>query len=339
MKKIIYFLASAVMISAACTKNNDIQCSAPEQDGTKTFPVSISLSGVCADTKTSAGDNDVLNDIQVVLYRLNGTEKTYESFYSFEPDDMSGTIYIDPSKDADSYLIAAYANQGLTESTRMEDWASFSNEAFDDMQMYGEWRDSKDKLLTERKADIGLERYCSKVTVRNISLDWSNSANKYKTFTLKGYYLADTEGVLHNLYDVTGSFGRFNQGGTKGTDKASFLCNEVSDVEITEEEAYNVESSLYAYISDASRLVIEAEFDGEECYYSIPVNQDTNVAPVSVTGYNGQIRNVHFDFKKITITKPGAKTPYGALTEENDIQVNLSVTPWTNISYDNIEIR
>lgn len=337
MKRITYFLAAAAMISAACTKNDEIKSMTPESEASGAVPVSISLSGAYPVTKSSTGDNDILNDIQIVLYRLNGTAKTYESFYSFDPDEMTGTIYIDPSKEADSYLIAAYANQGLTENTHRNDWACFADEASDDMQMYGEWRNTKDKLLTDKKADIGLERYCSKVTVRNISLDWKNSANNYKAFTLKGYYLADTEGVLHNLHDVSGSFDRFNKDGAKGTSMTSFLCNPVSDVAITEANAYTVESSLYGYISDASRLVIEAEFDGEKCYYSIPVNQDTNTA--SVTSYNGQIRNVHFDFKKITITKPGAKTPYGALTEENDIQINLSVTPWSNVTYDNIEIK
>lgn len=337
MKRITYFLAAAAMISAACTKNNDIKCLTPGSEASDMVPVSLNISGGYAATKASAEDNDILNDIQVVIYRLNGTEKTYESFYSFDPDEMAGTIYIDPSKEADSYLIAAYANQGLTESTLRNDWAIFTNEASDDMQMYGEWRNTKDKLLTDKKADIGLKRYCSKVSVRNISLDWENSANNYKTFTLKGYYLADTEGVLHNLYDVSGSFDRFNKDGAKGTSMASFLCKPVSDVAITEADAYTVESSLYGYVSDASRLVIEAEFDGEKCYYSIPVNQKTDLTPV--TYYNGQIRNVHFDFKKITITKPGAKTPYGPLAEENDIKVNLSVTPWSSVTYDNIEIK
>lgn len=339
MKKTLFFFAAAALSCAACTKTENGPCIEQVTPDSEMVPVTLQFSGAVTKADSENPENKV-NTLQVVLYRVNGDTKTYESYYSFDPAAMSGTIYIDKNKAAEKYLIAAYANQEtLTEATYNEDWSLFSKESSGNFQMYGEWFKAASELTSS--INIALNRQCSKVTVNKVTLDWTNSANNYKTFKLKSMYLMDAEGVFANVHTLTDAIKTanpwLNMNGYKNNSQDAFLYTQINSVEVTESVPYNTAHVFYGYISDLStynktstwaesgtRLVIEAEFDGETCYYAVSLRKDGVATPY---------RNKHFVFDNITITKPGASAPYEELVDETSITVSFNVAEWDTVNH------
>jgi len=345
MKKILSFLA-AVMALTACNKEFNKVGSDLGQKSEEKVPVSVSIRNVATKAGES-GPEDIINSLTVILYRIVDGAKTYESFYEFMPSASEGTIYIDPSKEADSYYIAAYANvEGLSTSSYNQDWTRFSEESIGDFQMFGEFTKAKDDLLSSGKAEVSLQRQCSKVTVEKISLEWINAANAHKQFKVKSLYLMDVPGVFENVhkasFDLDSRDLWYNTNGyDKDGDQDVLLYSKATDIIVTETAAYDTDHTFYGYISSENavnstaswkpsdtRLVIEADFDGETCYYAIRINRE-NLE---------KVRNKHFVFKNIVITRPGADEPYEALTTEEDIIVTLAVSPWEVKTYDRVEV-
>lgn len=345
MKKTLFIFSAAAISFAACTKTENGPCTVQTQQDSEVTPVTVQFSG--AATKADAENPESkVNTLQVVLYRVNGDTKTYESYYSFDPTAMSGTIYIDKNKAAEKYLIAAYANQEtLTEATINGDWSIFSEEKSGDFQMYGEWFKSSSELTAN--ISIALNRQCSKVTVKKVTLDWTNSANNYKSFKLKSMYLMDAVGVFANVHTLTDAIKTanpwLNKNGYSTNDQDALLYKQINSVEVTESTPYSTAHVFYGYISDLStynktstwaesgtRLVIEAEFDGETCYYAVPLQKDGITTPY---------RNKHFVFDNITITKPGAPAPYEDLVDETGISVSFSVAEWDTVNHGEVTIE
>lgn len=345
MKKTLFICAAAAMTLAACSKTGTEVCTDQETGIKEMAPVTVRLNGPV--TK-SAGETEEtrINSLQVAVYLVNDGKKEFESYYSFDPQSMEGTIYIDKSKTAEKYLIAAYANQeSMTQAGILEDWSLFSEEKAGDFQMYGEWCDLKENLGTT--IPIQLNRQCSKVTVRKVSLKWTNSANNHKTFKLKSMYLMDTEGVYANVNALTSAIQTenpwLNKNGHNSTEYDEFLYRSTDDITLTEAVPYESEQVFYGYVSDldkwnstsswapsGTRLVLEADFDGRICYYAIPLRKE---------GVSTPYRNKHFVFENIVITKPGSDMPYSDLTEETGVAVTLSVNPWDTIDHGEVTIR
>ena len=342
MKKTFFIFAAAAITLAACTKAENGPCTNQENTVQETVPVRIQFDGV--ETKAAADDEGKINTLRAVLYRIVNSEKVYESYYDFDATKMTHTIYIDPSKEASSYFLAAYANQETVNlASYQKDWSLFSDEKTGDFQMYGHAAISKEIPPT---ISVPLNRQCSKVSVNKVSLDWTNDANNHKTFKLKSMYLMDAEGVFANVHAIGSSLETnslwYNKNGYVKSAQDGFLYNAISSVEVKEGTPYTTSHVFYGYISDVAaynstatwapsgtRLVIEAEFDGKASYYAVNVNR----------GGLTNIRNKHFIFENITITKPGSDTPYGALTVEEDIQVTFSVAEWTEVNHGNVTIQ
>lgn len=337
MKKSIIIGTALLLMAAACEKGQHGNYEGAAEETGDAVPVTIRFTKSSSAHTLSADPEEKINSIKLVLYSLKGEERTFESYYEFgqeEIDNLSGTIYIDESKDVEKYLISMYANmEEIGASSYTEDWALFSNEGTGDFQMYGEVLDTKDNILQKKSIEIDLVRHCSKVSVNEIAVEWKNEANRYKKFRLKGLYLMDAMGMICNLYGYTGQspVAWYNMNGYEPGPQDALLYNEIDDIEIDESTAYDVSHTLYGYISDktvynssetwaegGTRLVIEAEFNEQPCYYAIAVNR------------NGlsDIRNTHFVFDKIKITRPGADKPYTAMPEEESVSVSFHVKEW-----------
>lgn len=345
MKKTLFYFAAAALSLAACTKTENTPGTEQNDGTTNAFPVTVMLNGPV--TRSDAENPETkINSLQIAVYRVVGENKEFESYYSFDPAAMSGTIYIDKSKPADKYLIAAYANQEtMTLATITEDWSLFSNEKSGDFQMYGEWFKPASELGSS--IPVQLARQCSKITVSKVSLDWTNSANNNKTFKLKSMFLMDAEGVFANIHAIGSGISTedlwFNKNGYRSGDQDNLLYSAINSIEVTEKAPYTASNTFYGYISDLStyndtevwkpsgtRLVVEADFDGKTCYYAIPLKKEGVTTPY---------RNKHFIFDNIVITKPGADKPYNALVDETDVKVTLSVSPWDEVNHGQVTIR
>lgn len=356
MKKNLLLFAAAVISAASCEQVPDSNViNGCTQDNLTA--ISLRINGETTKALTDNLSETEFNNIQVFLYRiLENDEQEYDSYYSFtsdNKDETEHTIYIDlAKKDIKSYKTVIYVNHPkIIPGTVLEDWSYFSNEKTDNFQMTGSSTETVESLKTDPTINISAVRQCSKVTVKKVAVDWTNSANALKEFKITGMYLMDIPGVLKNFHEIdpeTASDAKLWQnkmGHTSNTHDA-FLYDPITDGAITTEQAYEKSHIFYGYISpiddyyttdewkpSGTRLVIEASFDGKECYYAVKINGADGNAPLT------DIRNKHFIFENITITKPGADKPYSVLPEETGITVSVTVERWDEITNSNLVIQ
>lgn len=350
MKKTFLILAASAMFAAACDKN--AATSSDEKVTNDAIPVSVKVMTGATKALASSDAENTINTLHLFLYRVDSEgKKIFESYYDFSNSKQGGTIYIDPAKEADSYILAAYANQEMSEDSYLEDWSSFSNESMNAFQMFGNTTLSRAELEHTKSIDISLVRQCSKVTVNNIQINWTNSANNFKEFRLKAMYLMDVEGVFKNLHAITGDAANtpwLNMGGHTSSGYDSMLYDAIGGndgVVVSKDTQYSTRHTFYGYISartnyttdknadwveNGTRLVIEADLDGEACYYSVRINRDSE--PLR------EIRNKHFIIDNITIKTPGSSHPYEGTVDETDISVSVSIADWDEIDKGDIII-
>ena len=127
MKKTFLILAASALIAAACDKNG--ATSSNEKETNDVIPVTVSVKTGATKALAASDAEESVKTLHLFLYRVdNKGVKTFESYYDFSSSTQGGTIYIDPAKEAESYILAAYANQDMSEDAYLEDWSSFSNE-------------------------------------------------------------------------------------------------------------------------------------------------------------------------------------------------------------------
>ena len=326
---------------ASCNKsefNDEVQ---KNQEYSEKVPVTIRFSSPSTKSLTTSQE-DQINSLAVALYMTKGANTTLEGYYTFSPDATEGNIYIDTSKDPDKYIIAAYANHPtMSLATHTSDWSFFEHDGAGQFQMFGKWEGSETELLAS-SVNIQLKRQCSKVTLNKISVDWVNPANASKEFYIKSIYLMDMEGVSENLYTFSGTQDWYNKNGYASCAQDALLYAQVANVSVTGTAPYTTSHDFYGYISDqtsvntsaswvpgASRLVINASFDGRNCYYAVKINRNNLT----------RIRNTHFVFNNIKITKPGADYPYSSLIDETAISVDFTIRPWDTQSFNDIVVE
>ena len=341
MKRTIISIARMTVALASCTKSESIGELLNNQENSEKVPVTIRFSSPSTKSLTQSQE-DQINSLAVALYMTKGGNTTLEGYYTFSPAAGEGNIYIDASKDPDKYIIAAYANHPtMSLATHTDDWSLFKDEGSGKFQMFCKWEGSEAELLAS-PVDIQLKRQCSKVTLNKISVDWVNPANAAKEFYIKGIYLMDVEGVSENLYTYSGSQDWYNKNGYVSCAQDALLYAQVANVSVTGAAPYTTSHDFYGYISDltnfntsaswtpgASRLVINASFDGRNCYYAVKINRNNLT----------RIRNTHFVFNNIKITKPGADYPYSGLIDETAISVDFTVKPWDTQSFNDIVVE
>lgn len=357
MKRIILPLAALAFMAASCDNKMEVPLQENITDPQQALqPVTLKINGTQTKATSVNANEEKVESLNVFIYRTDseGTE-TYDSFYSFDDINAENKIYIDPNNGAVSYRIAVYANHNVVpagNASVLEDQALFSNESVNKFQMYGHVELAAAELIRDKAAHIDLYRQCSKVCVKEIAVDWTNSANNLKSFKLKGIYLMDVPGVLQNhsplAADALKTQGEwYNTLGHNSTSHDALLYDKINNQDVTESSSYKTSHFLYGYISllkdfyttatwkpSGTRLVIEAEFDGQPCYYAILLSD--LVAEEETGSY---IRNKAFTFNKITITKPGAKEPYSELQTEQAISFTVSVQGWDEIIEDSYKIE
>ena len=329
------------VVLASCNKSEFSDSAQDNQENSGKVPVTIRFSSPSTKALTTSQE-DQINSLAVALYMTEGSKTTLEGYYTFSPNATEGNIYIDPSKDPDKYIIAAYANHPtISLATYTSDWSHFKDEGAGKFQMFSKWEGSESELLSS-PVNIQLKRQCSKVTVNKVSVDWINPANAAKEFYIKSIYLMDIEGTTENLYTFSGTQDWYNRNGYLSCSQDALLYAQVTNGSVTEAVPYTTSHDFYGYVSDltnintsaswapgASRLVINASFDGRNCYYAVKINRNNLT----------RIRNTHFVFNNIKITKPGADYPYSGLLDESAISVDFTVKPWDTQSFNDIVVE
>lgn len=344
-----------MVILASCNSDKALvqqELTQEEIQSNDVMPVSLSITSPTTKATEINQYEETINSLQVVILTKNAQDiETYDSYYSFSPED-DFTIYINPNRtDVAEYRILVYVNQPPLEGEQYnEDWVLFNNESASGFQMFGEESVTTTEIAEKNnEININVTRHCSKVEVQEIAVDWTNSANSLKSFKLKGIYLMDVLGAFHNLYelpsDVSSDYTLWhNRSGHNSSSHDALLYDKIENISVTESASYKSKHFLYGYISDikeyndqdlnnwikgGTRLVIEAEFNGKNCYYAIPINEldkTHNEAKGILTG----TRNKAFIFNKITITKPGSEHPYSPLPDESPVSVSITVDTWTD---------
>ena len=291
------------------------------------------------------GDVDDLertvNDIDVVVYRVVGGEAVVDSYYDFGTE-TSGVVHVWTDRPADSYRFVAYANCSIGSEDCEADWTHFSDEMLGSFRMHGHQERSLSALRESPKVTVGLERQVCKVSVRKISLRWGNPANAAKEFSVAAVYLTDVMGTLPMQHDVPAECCEawWNANGHVEGGQDALLYEEVG-LALADGGELTLGSSMYGYLSPlqvfnssadwregGTRLVIEARHGTEVVYYHVKINSmDVRT-----------LRNKHFVFEEIIITKPGAPAPYAEYPEEDPIEVSCSVKEWDIVDRGTIDI-
>ena len=340
--------AIMIMVASCDTKNGFTPEEMPldptenPESGVVKQPVYLKINGSGTKALSDNTNEEKINDLQVFIYRTeaDGTE-ICDSYYHFDGSDER-IVYVDPTYSSDTYRIAVYANHRTFtfSNEEFDDWALFSDEASDNFQMYGKVSGKQSEIIKDNTLSINLKRHCSKISVKKITMDWTNSANSLKDFKLKGMYLMDVPGISKNHYAIGTSAGNTddlwqNKNGHTSTSHDALLYDLIADVEVTEADPYDTYHVFYGFISSnttyndsatwnpsGTRLVIEAEFDGEPCFYAIRLKDLVNNNEAE------EIRNMEIIFENITITRPGSDYPYSVLPTESPVTVSVTVQTW-----------
>ena len=256
MKRILLPILASVMMLASCDQKNDPTTHQPE-DAENIIPVQVNIDNVVTKALTGSSKEKEIKSLKLFLYRLDSNgNRTFESYYDFSSSITGGTIYIDLSKETSSYQLAAYANHSTVSLSSFDkDWSLFENETPDNFQMFGEKIRSKAEIVAKPEFEISLKRQCSKVTVKEVGVKWTNSANAHKTFSIKGMYLMDVEGVFQNLHSVTGIDTKAlwqNKGGHTSSGKDNLLYDKINDQTIANGSSYSTPHVFMVIFQDTA---------------------------------------------------------------------------------------
>lgn len=266
----------------------------------------ISLNLMGPETRSADGaDETSIRNATVFVYQDNGSEEVLYQTISTESSSIDAQLYFNDQTEY-TYRFEAYANMGELDAVPVS--VSFSGESTTSLQMHGTL-DSID-ADSSPTATVSLERYVGRVLVGSVTLNWKNSANAGKPFTLKRIYLANTAQTL-------GGAAYYNVGGVQtSSDKDALLVSEINAV-IPNKGSYSVPRYLYAYGAEGSALVFECEWAGSVMYYHLDLSLTSN-------GSTAYTLNIH---------QTGSDTPLGSLTDDALESVGaMLAADWNEVS-------
>ena len=295
---------TAVAVASCSEKNVDL-VQYEEKEELVTFSVSVPL----ADTKSvGLPDERNINTLQVFVFNRYGVYETYS--YS-----SNNTVTLTCT--AGEKRIVAMVNANTEEDViDYDDLAARSLYLRDtgkgDLVMLG------DSILTvtgKQPISIDVRHLSSKIILESVSLEFQNEHLQELPFAVKSVFLTNVAGDRKYIADSTPSVW-FHQNGYDKNNTLPFLYDQVSNGHIVSGgDPYGTEHYFYCYSNETNnktRLVIEAEIDGQRYYYPIVLDK---VLPNNQYSYN------------VVLTRLGIDSPDGSLDKET-YSVTVSMKDW-----------
>ena len=187
----------------------------------------------------------------------------------------------------------------------------------------------------------------ARICLDKISINFEDSPYEEMKLTNVQAYLANVTGnkIIFDGSDCEEKT-ILNNGGLVESDTAGNamkgLIHENIGKEISQNEPYAGKHYFYCYENAISsetgsekftRLVIQAELNGETYYYPVNINRPS--AGALAAGKNGISRNCRYIYD-ITVTRSGTTDP-DIVADPSMIQVRCDILPWEELEEDEID--
>ena len=344
MKKILFVL-SAIALLASCEQMQTADSAAC--DGMAEFTVNVQVDGVPVTRASSTTDVNYekqLNSVQVAVF--DGTALAgYQT--------VTGTSATFSLRTGKTYTAAVVANgptiSGKTTLSDVESTATAlgthnSTTASTGMVMYGKNTMSSALTSAGGSVSVAISRLVCRVNLVSVTVTppaGVTAGDNYKftnaflsnvatncslggTVTLNG-----TSGNYSNWYGraTMATTGTIINGGTyKASPEALTYSTSSSNAKFYSYANSNTDAvTAYktSWQATATRLVVTAKWNGTTYYYPVPIPQTQ--------------ANYTYDVK-MTITGPGIDDPQGPIPSKANLDVTITVNPWTagseyNVTY------
>lgn len=268
---------------------------------------------------TSPGNEGLVNDFQVFVFREDGTLDAYTS-------GTGNTATVDCTSGPKDFVAVVNAPDLADVASRQELMSSRSMMADNSATAFVMAGSSvKDISEADPKVYIDVKRLAARVSVKKITNAMTAPAYSNAEIVLKRIFLANVAGDVP--YSGTGTpSGWLNKYGLD-TELPELLSSGDLDDPIQNGTSYDTVHYFYCYPNGTeedsvtstvwspryTRLVIEVEILGKGYYY-----------PVSIPGIES---NHTYDIKELKITRIGSSSP-DVPVESGAFSIEISVSPW-----------
>ena len=297
-----------------------LSCSAPLPEPTEggiLLTIGLEVPPGSRATGTSDEAEDAVRDLQVLVFAEGGTLETYGRSSGGEI-----TLKCRLGEKEVWALVNSPDASGLKSLQGMRDFSiPLSSNTASSLAMAG----CKAVTVTagHNSDTISVSRLCAKVVLKGISIDMTSDYLRGESMTLQRIFMTNVPAdyLPGGGSDMSGVW--YNKMGYRG-EWDPLLCDVVG-IELN--GAYSVQHSFYVYPNSAdedvrggtwspraTRMVIEALFQGRTCYYVLDL-PDTE-------------SNHSYVFSGVTLTRPGSDDP-----ESNPaivpLEFSFQVAPWS----------
>ena len=308
LKKHFSAACAAAFILAGCAKVNPDH--ATSDDELQVLTISVASEASTAGTKVygAAADDARINNVQAFVFNRHGL---------FETSATSTTSVVQCSCTAGEKQVIVLVNADT--ETEVRDIADLSARTVDladcdvdNLVMVGQ---GSVTVGAATGVPITVKRLASKVVLGDVYLSFADRAHSGLSFELKSVYLMNAAG--HRAYiDDNVSPMWYNEDGYDAATCPSFLYDEITGgVLQSGGTQYSTDHYFYCYPNSTSkptRMVIEAEIEGQTYYYPIVLD---NLAPNNSYNYTVTIKSLGLDFPDMTFDK-------------KNLNVTVTATPW-----------
>lgn len=287
-------------------------------DGQASVMVSVSLPGETRATGVSSAGESRINSLQVFVFGLDGRLESSSSV-------LSGTLNL-RCRHGDKTIWALVNAPAQGSVATLTDLASAVSGLADNspssLVMAGSIPLTVESDLS---VSVPVSRLCAKVVVGKITKAFSSQALQEKRLTLRRMYLTNVAG--DKPFGSDGPVSRwYNRMGYQG-ECAALLCDTIGrelDPVLDETHVFYVYPNASGSVQRGApwcprctRLVLDAELDGETCYYVIDLP--------------GLESNHSYVLSDLVLTRPGAGDEE-SVTAASAVRFSFSVRSWMESS-------
>lgn len=352
MKRLLLLPAIAgLTLMASCTKE------AEPAEITAELRIDINEGRLTKSTEITTEEEDkTVNSVDVFVFKESGSLDVYGHFTS------SAGISLNATVGTRSVAVVVNAHDfnisGITTMTALENAVScLVAEDLRDFTMFGV-NSSVPVASNGGSATVSVSRLVSRVTLANLTVDFSDTPLAGKTITDVSTYIKNVPSAKtmdNRDCSETSYISGLSYAGT--VEMTGLLKDGIGNV--ADGASHGTDHNFFSYerssVSDMSgagcvRLVIRGSIDGEVYYWSVPVNT-VKGGYKAANGHYGVKANHTYAYN-VTIKNKGVPgegyddpqdpDADGPFPDDQDLEygnltVSLNIAPWTHINVENVE--
>ena len=312
MKKVIYPLAIALLLPAACIKNYSQK---DLEDGHKVeVTVTIRQDAGSRASGTTYSEESRVNSLQVFAFNGNALED-----YKYVTSSLTATLAATSGEREIWAVVNAPLLSDVTSLTELKSKVSYlSDNAPDNLVMVGS---AKDGLRDGGVVHIDVKRLASRCSIGKISSAFHHALSNAQVAIDAVYIINATAGISYDLSSFPSSW--INELGHNDSDHDNILFDAVTGVTVTNTASYTKEHAFYPYPNPSSThtmLVIEVTFHENES----DITGTKGYYPIKLPAIE---RNKTYIIEEVILSRRPGSVPYEPI-ETGEASVEISVHDW-----------